>query len=71
MWAMRRSEGICFFIPNDAAFQNVAQEDPTVHRLLHRHLAVCAVLVPFARPIQTLAVLCAHQGAVNQDRLHA
>ena len=64
-------QGIPFFFPADTAFQNVAQEDPTVHRLLHRHLAVCAVRVPSAHPIQALAVLCAHQGAVNQDRLHA
>ena len=64
-------QGIPFFFPADTAFQNIAQEDPTVHRLLHRHLAVCTVRVPPAHPIQALAVLCAHQGAVNQNRLHA
>ena len=67
----RRQERITLFTPADAAFQNVAQEDLTVHRLLHRHLAVCAVRVQATHPIQALAVLCAHQGAVNQDRLHA
>ena len=61
---------IRFFPPADAAFQNVPQQNTHVLRLLHRHLAVCAVRVPSARPIQALAVLCAHQGAVDKDRLH-
>ena len=66
-----RFQRIRLFTPADAAFQNVAQQNASILRLLHCHLAVCAVWVTLSHPVEPLAVLRAHQGGVDKHGFHA
>ena len=57
--ACRGTQGVCFFVPANAALQNVPKQNAPILRLADAGY-VC--------PIEPLSVLCRHQRGVDKDR---